>query len=54
MVETVCIGGTLNSAARLRCRKQMQEIGVNGDRSILEHVTSDLVADKEARVIQPS
>ena len=54
MVETGGIGGTLTSAARLRCSKQMEEVGVNGDRSILEHLTIDLVADKEVRVIQTS
>ena len=54
MVETGGIGGTLTSAARLRCSKQMEEVGVNGDRSILEHLTSDLVADTEVRVIQTS
>ena len=54
MVETGGIGGTLTSAARLRCGKQMEEVGVNGDRSILEHLTIDLVADKEVRVIQTS
>ena len=54
MVETGGIGGTRTSAARLRCSKQMEEVGVNGDRSILEHLTIDLVADKEVRVIQTS
>ena len=54
MVETGGIGGTLTSAARLRCSKQMEEVGVNGDHSILEHLTSGLVADKEVRVISTS
>ena len=52
MVEAFGSGSTLNSAAQLRCSKQMEEVGVNGDRSILEHLTSDLVADKEVRAIQ--
>ena len=54
MVEAYGSGGTLNSAAQLRRSKQMEEVGVNGDRSILEHLTSDLVADTEVRVIQTS
>ena len=51
MVEEFGSSGTLNSAARLQCSKQMEEVGVNGDRSILEHLTSDLVADKQVRTI---
>jgi len=43
MVETGGIGGALTSAARLRCGKQMEEVGVNGDRRILVHLTIDLV-----------
>ena len=54
MVEAFGSGGTLNRAVQLRCSKQMEEVGVNGDRSILEHLTSDLVADKEVRAIQTS
>ena len=54
MVEAFGSGSTLNSAAQLRRSKQMEEVGLNGDRSILEHLTSDLVADKEVRVIQTS
>ena len=54
MVEAYGRGGTLNSAAQLRRSKQMEGVGLNGDRSILEHLTSDLVADTEVRVIQTS
>ena len=54
MLEAYGSGGTLSSAAQLRRSKQMEEVGFNGDRSILEHLTSDLVADTEVRVIQTS
>ena len=54
MVEAYGSGSTLNSAAQLRRSKKMEEVGLNGDCSILEHLTSDLVADKEVRAIQTS